>query len=595
MIDGMFISGFKAFPFTWDYLRLRPITLIFGTNGAGKSSLLQGLAYLHHLHAGGKVDAHRLQLTGPHVNLGGFQKFRNRTDTNMCGGALETTEGLGMGWGFRPFPDPIRSPDVESGRFPFPGVDAPSWCLTYEISPPEISLVRIFCGPLSIVWGRVGVDFVHQGFWATFQGVRDMPDDVEQMDPRSLRACITSLFGVGRVDKEELTDEWCAEFSTWIRDRLREGIFSLRGIAPSFQLGVIPSGGPVWGEAFLRNLETAVAYMDQDVREFIESAAYLGPWRGIPTASDLAAAQGEALSDEIALWERLRDDESLRVALNSWLKRMGSALEVGIRDLVGREKVLFELMKSAAQSGYLWDQEGRDAGIKNPGTVNVDELFECLSNLPSDEKGVILHLAPSKEEIAPSDTGVGISQVVPVLIAALSGTPRKWLIEQPELHLHPKAQAELGDLFILGSVTNLGSNHWFIVETHSEHLILRLLRRVRETCQLFMKNDYPLHPDEVAVAYVGVEIGAKGYLAPEGLVRVDESGEGLFRLQQLSDQQITMLDEDSRKDYVGASRITCLPVTSEGDFSVKWPNGFFEERLDEMFSDDELHRWMKGN
>jgi predicted ATPase len=51
------------------------------------------------------------------------------------------------------------------------------------------------------------------------------------------------------------------------------------------------------------------------------------------------------------------------------------------------------------------------------------------------------------------------------------------IIEQPELHLHPSAQAVLADLFIKKSREGVR----FLVETHSEHILLRLQRRIAET------------------------------------------------------------------------------------------------------------------
>lgn len=73
--------------------------------------------------------------------------------------------------------------------------------------------------------------------------------------------------------------------------------------------------------------------------------------------------------------------------------------------------------------------------------------------------------------------GVGVSQVLPTLVAGLIA-PRgtTFLLEQPELHLHPKVQAILAD-FLLG-LSRVGKQ--CIVETHSEYLVNRLRRRVAE-------------------------------------------------------------------------------------------------------------------
>ena len=66
--------------------------------------------------------------------------------------------------------------------------------------------------------------------------------------------------------------------------------------------------------------------------------------------------------------------------------------------------------------------------------------------------------------------GVGVSQGLPILVAGLLAPPGAVLLfEQPELHLHPRAQARLGDFFIGLTKTNKQC----IVETHSESLVSR--------------------------------------------------------------------------------------------------------------------------
>ena len=100
-------------------------------------------------------------------------------------------------------------------------------------------------------------------------------------------------------------------------------------------------------------------------------------------------------------------------------------------------------------------------------------------------------------------------------------------IEQPEVHVHPKLQADLGDL--LAHAIKEPRNNQFIVETHSEHLILRLQRLVRKG---------ELKPEDVSVIYVSRR--------PEG-----------------AKSERLHLDED-------------------GDFIDDWPNGFFPERLKEL-------------
>ena len=81
-------------------------------------------------------------------------------------------------------------------------------------------------------------------------------------------------------------------------------------------------------------------------------------------------------------------------------------------------------------------------------------------------------------EVRLTDIGFGVSQVLPVLILCYYAPEGSILIlEQPEAHLHPKVQTELADVLI-DVVKN--RNVQIILESHSEHLILRLMRRIAE-------------------------------------------------------------------------------------------------------------------
>ncbi len=69
------------------------------------------------------------------------------------------------------------------------------------------------------------------------------------------------------------------------------------------------------------------------------------------------------------------------------------------------------------------------------------------------------------------DVGYGISQVLPILVRIFNASENTmFLLQQPEVHLHPKGQAELSSRFI-ERITN--KNHSFILETHSDAMINR--------------------------------------------------------------------------------------------------------------------------
>lgn len=131
-----------------------------------------------------------------------------------------------------------------------------------------------------------------------------------------------------------------------------------------------------------------------------------------------------------------------------------------------------------------------------------------------------------------SEVGTGVSQVLPVIATSLSGVPGCDLISQPELHLHPRAQSILGDLFLLSARKGRKK----VIETHSEHLILRLLRRVSEASRSRSKTKLP-----------GIR-----------LIYIDPASEG-------SECHLIRIDE-------------------QGQFLDAWPRGFFEERFDDLFA-----------
>ena len=127
---------------------------------------------------------------------------------------------------------------------------------------------------------------------------------------------------------------------------------------------------------------------------------------------------------------------------------------------------------------------------------------------------------------------------MPVIVAALWPKASVTLVEQPELHVHPALQVGLGDLFI-ESIARGGPQRMLLIETHSEHLMLRLLRRVRETTEKELPEDAPaFSADKLSVLYV------------------EKSPKGVH--------------------------IQRLHVDSAGEFQDRWPKGFFAERMREL-------------
>ena len=91
---------------------------------------------------------------------------------------------------------------------------------------------------------------------------------------------------------------------------------------------------------------------------------------------------------------------------------------------------------------------------------------------------VRIRKSPSSAEVTLADMGYGLADVLPMLVYCYYVPEGSTLIlEQPGVHLHPKVQSELADLFI--EVVN-ERNLQILVESHSEHLLTRLQRRIAE-------------------------------------------------------------------------------------------------------------------
>lgn len=77
-----------------------------------------------------------------------------------------------------------------------------------------------------------------------------------------------------------------------------------------------------------------------------------------------------------------------------------------------------------------------------------------------------------------NSVGYGVSQVLPVVVELLTRGKKSWLaIQQPEVHLHPKAQAALGDVLFHAATDE---SHTLFVETHSDYLLDRFRLSMRD-------------------------------------------------------------------------------------------------------------------
>ena len=174
---------------------------------------------------------------------------------------------------------------------------------------------------------------------------------------------------------------------------------------------------------------------------------------------------------------------------------------------------------------------------RNFTAAELNKLAAAMARRPQPELNFVT--AKKRLPVRPSDVGVGISQLLPVVVAVLDPVrPGITAIEQPELHVHPRIQVVLGDLF----AQQINQGGIFLIETHSEHLLLRIMRRMRQTGDGTLPDGEPeVRPEDIVVLFVEID--------PDG--------------------EQTLIRE--------------MPLNERGELVKAWPGGFFEEDLHEIF------------
>ena len=175
---------------------------------------------------------------------------------------------------------------------------------------------------------------------------------------------------------------------------------------------------------------------------------------------------------------------------------------------------------------------------------DVETLERALSDGPDAVRALLKESASRRVQVRDErhgvnvelpDIGTGLSQLIPVVVGAVAEGASLLAVQEPELHAHPALQARLADVFL-----HERDRQPVLLETHSEHLILRLLRRIRETSSGRLPENFAaVRPKDVRVIY----------LKPA---------------------------EDGTEVHV-------MDITDGGDFINDWPDGFFMEREEELF------------
>ena len=526
MLQSLELENFKAFG-ERAHIPFAPITLIFGENSAGKSSILQALNLLKQTQESRETGAPLLPRTeNGIVDLGSFQemifdhdleqKILIRVKTTMDRRemlrlpyreneiAIEFSferpsleeeirlDYIEIYYGniskriakFQPL-DPTERSKEFSQRTPF-------FRDMFFRDPRSFSPSKLTA--LKCVWLTEETEYwEHEFKWFTenkdiiFKRVEERLEDltdsneVLQEDNNRIREELNSL------EKDSF------DLEAYISKRSSEEMNTVLGIQGFLPIRIMSNRRNSWitvlrpselRRAKIFDVGQLAGAAGQALERTLEALFPMGPFRRPPerwyifrgTSPQDVGYRGDLLPD---LLFRRRD---LVKESNEWLKRLEMGYELKVEPV-------------GTYSGDLFEMRLIDTRRKEP--VNV----------------------------ALPDVGYGISQLLPFVVQSLVSEEQIISIEQPEVHVHPRLQADLGDLLAKA----IESDNQFIVETHSEHLVLRLQRLVREK---------EIKPEDISIIYV-----SRG---PEG------------------------------------AEVQRLHLDEKGYFINDWPGGFFPERLNEL-------------
>ncbi len=586
MITGISIENFKGIRERVE-IELRPITLLFGANSAGKSSILNAIHLAVELFERGDANPDLTVTGGSGIRLGGFKNF-------VHGHAIYETVWIKL----RLSDDQLLW-DALNEELDHQGIDALLQFNELETSSTSFGVTTEGAVEIGIRWSSTldhayiavcrielqGVEFAeilfepgrgaHLSRLNTSNPALTAPEDwdvnrsreEETVTPLSeyhlntkescLSICLRETLDLFHRIEGGLSDQFLAGTPLLLIEGLKS---ALPSPGETIRLAAkeredIPGSwierpllfadddrqNPVERDKTSRNEGVRVA------REFAEGIAQmilapinvlrrrlagfraLGAIREVPARHHEAhsALSRERWASGLAAWDLLDsgDDDFIR-DVSDWL---GGAQHLNsgytLRRVRYKELDLDLPTILLLQSGRAFDEA--------EGDVSRD-----LARIPTKTR---LYLIPEsgRVQLRPSDVGAGISQVVPVIVTALEGKERLIAIEQPELHLHPKLQAGLADLFIEAAKGNAG--HVVLLETHSELIPLRIMRRIREAFEQKKQERMGLTEEDVAIYYV--------------------------------------------EPFKGATVVTRLNLSERGQLLDPWPEGFFEEGYRERFSD----------
>lgn len=521
--DIMHVENFKAIG-SAQRIPIRPLTFLFGQNSVGKSSVLHAIALMAHFSQHGvKRNVSKVELNGTEVKTGDFKTYRHER---------KKTSPVVFGWQYKPTEDEPKE-------------------IIQKVSLSEKDYGLVVSGfnvsqdgeqTISAEWSSKHTEFA--GIKRAYLAIHKINRKITDLH---VEKCSNHLF-----QKIGLNDNLKCIYNYVIRFLNQK---SLKAKVHAKVLDYFAKNELNDSEIILDNILT---FRFSDLLSLDENV--------LKQLCDVAQSKDrrERISEILLEWLSAHVLEGVKSYMDDLpYAEMRKVVYFGKhRTEIGLDD-LFTKIEGARKSTNLTTVEYHkgwtfnDCAVENLNewlrkTRRPDLNYELrvveLDNIEGecDSKIMLRLYDPRQKKLVGFDqVGSGIGQMFPFLLSAYGELGSTILIEQPELHLHPALQAEIGDAFIINSLGS-GRNgdpllNRFVLETHSEHILLRVMRRIRETTKGTLPNRFPsVTPNDVAVLYMEKSVSTNESIVRE--LRLNEMGQ--------------LIDD--------------------------WPGGFFEEGLREV-------------
>lgn len=570
-ITEIALTNFRSFQATQS-IALAPVTLLFGPNSVGKSSVLLALFYIQQMLEKGQCDPQRIDALGE-KHIGGFKSLVNGRDIAKSMVIKLTLDKSGsIGASYNQIVDlvgddfglPVDSPTADADRLAlefhiaWSKAEDTAYVACYKVWLDDSLIAELASDsglkqPV-ITW----LNYRHPALLTDF-----IQDEYVDGD------FVSRLHELLNVDRkpETVSRKHVGQTAEVSFEHAPIGFKGLAGAlpVPGKRLETVLDAEDPLLTARLHEIlsDVLVAPLD-NLLALLNESLCIGPLRIIPDAlhqSNPYPQQKDWYSGAAAWDVTSRLSVANMAEINHWLNKPGT-LNLGyslrsktvVSQVVysGGDDTLSELRAfidtfgdelSLTVSGA--DEEGNPLAEERSIDLGVLKKILEFETKPSDTNARqlvdrehhnkwVLWDDLNNIEVAFSEVGVGVSQLFPLVVAAVQSKQGIIACEQPELHVHPRIQIGIGDLL------TQANNRTFLIETHSEHLVLRILRRIRETSEGELPEGLqPVSPADVSIVYM-------------------EPGEAGVRTRQIK-------------------------IDSSGEFTTRWPNGFFAERREELF------------